>query len=94
MLITIPRITSTDMIGYIAGTLTSVAFIPQAFDIGPGTYLSFWTRFSYGVYLVGILGWIIYGGRLRSIPIVLFNCISFIILSYTLIVTSDQPKLQ
>ena len=92
----ISTITSTDVIGYVSGVLTSIAFLPQAWDVGRWhPHLSYWTRLSYLLYLVGVIGWVIYGTRMRSIPIVFFNSFSFVIvLNILIVVTTYQPKLQ
>ncbi|MES2625030.1 MAG: SemiSWEET transporter [Pseudomonadota bacterium] len=64
---------SADLFGYIAATLTTVAFIPQA-------WLT-WKRkqtegVSLGMYLIftaGVSAWLLYGILLQSGPIIVAN---------------------
>lgn len=67
------------MIGLIAGTLTTISFIPQV-------HKSFKTKgvkdFSWLYLLIfgtGVFFWFIYGLSLNSIPIILANIVTFIL---------------
>ena len=63
--------------GYIAATLTTAAFVPQAFK----TIRSKDTRsISLGMYVVftiGIAFWLVYGIALHSWPMILSNIVTF-----------------
>ena len=68
-----------DIIGSIAGILTTVAFLPQliktwrsktAEDISLSTFILF---------LIGVLLWCVYGFEIHSYPVILANIITFII---------------
>lgn len=66
-----------DIIGLIAGTLTTISFLPQV-------HKSFKTKsvkdFSWLYLLIfgsGVLFWFIYGLSLNSIPILLANIVTF-----------------
>jgi MtN3 and saliva related transmembrane protein len=68
-----------EMIGLIAGTLTTISFIPQV-------HKSFKTKgvkdFSWLYLLIfgtGVFFWFIYGLSLNSIPIILANIVTFIL---------------
>jgi MtN3 and saliva related transmembrane protein len=68
--------TPSDLIGYCAATLTTAAFVPQAWH-------SFKTRdvrgISLGMYstfTVGVACWLVYGWLLDAWPIVIANCIT------------------
>lgn len=70
---------STDLIGMVAGSLTTVSFIPQvvktwksrsAEDVSLGMFL----LFSLGVVL-----WLVYGWAIGSFPIILFNIITLLL---------------
>ncbi len=63
----------TDLLGYVAGGLTTAAFVPQvvktwktksAGDISLGMFL---------IFFCGVSCWLLYGIALRSTPIVLAN---------------------
>ena len=73
-----------EIIGYIAGICTAVCFMPQSIKTirtKKVKDLSFW---SYLIYNLGILSWIIYGAYLGSLPMVIFNGISIIFASIIL----------
>ena len=64
---------SVAVLGYVAGTLTTIAFLPQAIqtwktkstkDISLGMFVSFCT----GVFL-----WLIYGVLINSYPVIIAN---------------------
>ena len=66
----------SDLIGMIAGTLTTIAFVPQVWrvwktrstkDISLGMYLVFTT---------GVVFWLAYGLMLGAWPIIVANCIT------------------
>jgi MtN3 and saliva related transmembrane protein len=67
-----------EFLGYLAGIATAVCFLPQTIKtikskkVGD---LSFW---SYFIYNIGILSWILYGIYLDSFQMILFNSISLI----------------
>lgn len=71
--------TLTETIGYVAAVLTTAAYIPQ--------FLKVWkTRsakdISLRMYLMmcsGVFLWLVFGIRLRSLPIILANGITFIL---------------
>jgi len=66
-----------DMLGYVAATLTTIAFVPQAVktirsrETGA---ISFW---MYTTFTIGIALWLAYGVGLQSWPIIVSNTIVF-----------------
>lgn len=66
----------TEFIGYIAGALTTICFLPQAIkiirtrDVG-GISLAMYTVFATGVAL-----WMIYGIMIGSKPVIIYNAIT------------------
>ncbi len=68
---------STDLIGTIAATLTTLSFLPQALLVlrtgeTRGISLS-----MYSVFTLGVALWILYGIKLGAIPIIIANAITF-----------------
>lgn len=66
-------------VGYAAGTLTTIAFLPQvvhvwktkrADDLHIGTLVSF---------TVGVTLWLIYGIILRQMPVILANAVTLVL---------------
>ena len=67
---------STDLIGTIAATLTTLSFLPQAILVlrtgeTRGISIGMYSAFTFGVAL-----WIIYGIKLGAIPIIIANAIT------------------
>lgn len=76
---------SSEIIGYIAATLTTASFIPQAL-------LTWKTRRADGVSLVmyciltsGIALWLLYGLQIQAMPVIAANSITLILTSFILI---------
>lgn len=68
-----------DIVGYIAATLTTAAFLPQVFkvwqskstkDLALPTLLSF---------IAGVLMWLIYGLLVQSTPIIIANIVTLVL---------------
>lgn len=65
-----------EVIAYIAGTLTTFAFIPQVartFRNRSAADLSWWWL---TMSVVGILLWLLYGVTIRNYPLIFFNVIT------------------
>jgi MtN3 and saliva related transmembrane protein len=68
-----------DLLGYIAGVLTTLAYLPQVLKIirHRGT-----KDISLGMYIMlcsGIACWVVYGIGLRSWPIILANAVTLVL---------------
>ncbi len=68
----------TDAIGFLAGTLTTIAFVPQALKMyttksGKDVSARMLTIFS-----VGVILWLIYGIMIESVPVILANVATLI----------------
>ena len=75
---------TTDAIGFLAGALTTIAFVPQALKMyatksGKDVSARMLLIFSAGVIL-----WLIYGIMIGSLPVILANVVT-LILSATII---------
>ncbi|MFZ6653630.1 SemiSWEET transporter [Undibacterium sp. TJN19] len=76
---------SADIVGYFAASMTTAAFVPQAWMT--------WQRkraegVSLGMYLilvVGILLWLIYGLMLHALPVIIANMITLVLASFILV---------
>ncbi len=91
-----PELNYLDILGFLAGLLTTVAFIPQlvrtwntksAEDVSLGMFILF---------ILGVMLWCIYGFEIHSIPVVVANVITTIlagcILTLKLIYTFTTNK--
>ncbi len=65
-----------DTLGLAAGTLTTIAFVPQIVRIVRVRHaddLSWWT---FGTFALGVALWLVYGLELDAIPIVVANVVT------------------
>lgn len=66
----------TDLIGYLAATLTTASFVPQAWHTFRTRDVSGISLGMYSVFTVGITLWLVYGLTLKAWPIVAANAIT------------------
>jgi MtN3 and saliva related transmembrane protein len=71
--------TLTDSFGYIAATLTTAAFIPQAWLTFRSRNVSGISLGMYSLFTLGIVLWLGYGLMLRAWPIVIANAVTFML---------------
>ncbi|MDE2490692.1 MAG: SemiSWEET family sugar transporter [Elusimicrobia bacterium] len=67
---------SADLLGYAAGTLTTVCFVPQAVKIVRDPDADGVSRTMYVLLAVGVAAWLAYGIAIRSAPVVIFNALT------------------
>jgi len=68
-----------DTLGFIAGTLTTVAFVPQVVRlrrVKRGDDLSWWT---FGTFTIGVVMWLGYGLSLGAAPIIVANVVMLVL---------------
>ncbi len=65
-----------DWVGYAAALLTTVAFVPQAWQAWHSRDLAGVSLPMYAVFTVGIALWLVYGLALGSWPMVLANVVT------------------
>ena len=71
--------TLTDSFGYIAATLTTASFIPQAWLTFRSRDVSGISLGMYSLFTLGIALWLGYGLMLRAWPIVIANAITLML---------------
>lgn len=75
---------SSEIIGFIAAILTTIAFIPQAYHSWHTRDLSGISLPMYSLFSTGVLFWLIYGVMIGSWPIMIANTITLILASVVL----------
>ena len=70
---------TTDIVGYVAATLTTVAFVPQAWRIFKTKDVSGISLRMYIVFTLGVAVWLAYGLALRQLPMILANGITLVL---------------
>ena len=71
----------TDILGFLAASLTTFSFLPQAVKTIKTKDTSGISLVMYSMFTLGILGWLIYGFLKQDIPLFLANLVTFILAS-------------
>jgi MtN3 and saliva related transmembrane protein len=74
----------TDIIGYIAASLTTASFLPQAMHTFRTKDVSGISLGMYSVFTLGVSMWLLYGILLGAWPIVIANTITTALASFIL----------
>ncbi len=72
------------ILGFIAGTLTTISFLPQVIKtlkLKETKDISLW---MYVILCIGVFSWLIYGLLIKDLPIIAANSISFLLVSIIL----------
>ncbi|MEQ1598574.1 MAG: SemiSWEET transporter [Methylotenera sp.] len=69
----------TETIGFFSAFLTTFAFVPQAYHSWKTRDLSGVSLPMYGIFSLGVAGWIVYGFMIMSWPIILANVVTFVL---------------
>ncbi|MBI5178791.1 MAG: SemiSWEET transporter [Nitrospinae bacterium] len=76
----------TDLLGFIAGTLTTVAFVPQVLKTWRSGTADDISGPWIATFIIGVALWLCYGVALGSLPIIIFNAVTLVLLLPILIV--------
>jgi MtN3 and saliva related transmembrane protein len=74
-----------DTVGFLAGALTTIAFIPQVLHSWRTRDLSGVSLRMYGLFTAGVALWLVYGIFLGSWPIIVFNVITLFLAGLVLV---------
>ena len=69
----------TSLVGSIAAVFTTVAFIPQAYHSYKTRDLSGVSLPMYSLFSAGVAGWIVYGIKIASLPVILANVVTLVL---------------
>jgi MtN3 and saliva related transmembrane protein len=70
-----------DFMGYLAATLTTASFLPQAIMTIKTKDASSLSLGMYGMFTLGVLCWLIYGIHLRDFAIIASNAVTLLLAS-------------
>ena len=70
---------SPELIGYIAATLTTASFLPQAIMTIRTRDTESLSLSMYGMFAAGVLLWLIYGVYLSNLAIIIANAITLVL---------------
>ncbi|MEK9194298.1 MAG: SemiSWEET transporter [Patescibacteria group bacterium] len=70
-----------EFLGFVSGALATFAFVPQVIRVwkmkpAPATAISLP---MYAVFCLGVLGWLFYGILIGSLPVMVWNIITFML---------------
>jgi MtN3 and saliva related transmembrane protein len=83
---TLHDINLTEWVGYIAATLTTSSFVPQALLILRTRNVIGISVGMYWTFTLGIALWLVYGWQMRAWPLIIVNSITFV-LAATILIT-------
>jgi len=69
----------SDLIGMIAGTLTTIAFVPQVWRVWKTRSTGDISLGMYAVFTAGVVFWLAYGLLLEAWPIIIANIITLVL---------------
>lgn len=72
-------IDSNEIIGLIAGVLTTAAFVPQVYKTWKSKSAESLSLTMYLVFFVGIIMWLIYGIHIKSLAMIFANTVTGIL---------------
>lgn len=72
-------IPAVEILGFIAGALTTVAFVPQAIKTWRTRSTADISLAMFSLFCTGLVLWTLYGLALRSWPIVLWNGVTLLL---------------
>lgn len=76
---------AADLIGTVAATLTTIAFVPQAWLIWKSGRAEGVSLGMYAIFTVGVALWLLYGVMLGAWPIVVANAITLVLAAFILL---------
>lgn len=68
-----------DLIGSVAGVLTTVAFVPQLLKIHASKSGRDVSARTFLIFSIGVVLWLVYGVRIRSAPVVFANLVTLVL---------------
>ncbi|MBC8285036.1 MAG: SemiSWEET transporter [Nitrospinae bacterium] len=69
----------TTMLGYFAGFLTTISFLPQVVKIWKSRSTSDLSLGMFSVFSVGVMCWLVYGFLLQEVPMIFWNAVTLIL---------------
>jgi MtN3 and saliva related transmembrane protein len=77
-------VNTTEIIGLVAGLLTTVAFVPQVIKTWKSKSARDLSLVMFSLFCLGVFLWTIYGIMINQLPIILWNIITLILASVIL----------
>ncbi len=74
----------TDILGFAAATLTTAAFVPQAVKVYKSKKTEDLSLGLFAMLFVGVFLWLIYGLLISSVPVIVANAVTLLLVAYIL----------
>ena len=76
---------TTTMLGFLAGFLTTISFLPQVVKTWKSRSASDLSLGMLFVFSVGVICWLVYGLLLQEMPMILWNAVTLVLVLIILI---------
>jgi MtN3 and saliva related transmembrane protein len=76
---------STELLGYLAATGTTLAFLPQVLRVWRTRSAEDISLVMYLLFMAGVALWILYGMRIHSLPVVVANATALVLAGAVLV---------
>ncbi|MHB8347509.1 MAG: SemiSWEET transporter [Acidiferrobacterales bacterium] len=80
-----------NVFGFLAGTLTTIAFLPQAIKIWKTKSTKDISLGMFTLFVTGVFLWIVYGVGIGSVPMIIANTVT-LVLAVTILVFKIKYK--
>ena len=70
---------TASILGYFAGTLTTISFVPQVIKIWKTKSTKDISLITFIAFCLGVFLWMVYGIILRSLPVIIANSIGLVL---------------
>ena len=81
-----------ELLGYVAASLTTVSFLPQAISVIKTKNTQSISLSMYLIFFVGVGFWLVYGALLENIPMILANSITLVLAGIILWYKIHEPR--
>jgi MtN3 and saliva related transmembrane protein len=71
--------TTIDLIGFAAGTLTTISFLPQVVKVWRTQSAEDLSMGMFALFGSGVFLWLVYGLAVGSLPVIVANAITFVL---------------
>ncbi|MHB8550610.1 MAG: SemiSWEET transporter, partial [Acidiferrobacterales bacterium] len=68
-----------NVFGFLAGTLTTIAFLPQAIKIWKTKSTKDISLGMFTLFVTGVFLWIVYGVGIGSVPVIIANTVTLVL---------------
>lgn len=73
-----------DLMGYLAATLTTLSFVPQAYKVHKTRHTRDLSLGMFSLFSLGVASWLVYGILIGAWPVIVANAVTLLLASYIL----------